>query len=62
MHNENVTLEIICRICDYLRCMPDEIMEFIPEEIYPEDIKAKQQAKQELEAQILELQEKLKTM
>ena len=45
LHNENVTLEIICRICDYFRCMPDEIMEFIPEENYPEDIKAKQQAK-----------------
>lgn len=60
--NESVTLEIICRICDYFRCMPDEIMEFIPEENYPEDIKAKQQAKQEVQAQIAELQEKLKTM
>ena len=51
LHNENVTLEIICRICDYFRCMPDEIMEFIPEENYPEDIKAKQQAKQDLYTQ-----------
>ena len=42
--------------------MPDEIMEFIPEENYPEDIKAKQQAKQEVQAQIQELQAKLKTM
>lgn len=62
LHNENVTLEIICRICDYFRCMPDEIMEFIPEENYPEDIKAKQQAKQEVQAQIAELQAKLKQM
>lgn len=62
LHNENVTLEIICRICDYFRCMPDEIMEFIPEENYPEDIKAKQQAKQEVQQQIQELQAKLKTM
>lgn len=62
LHNENVTLEIICRICDYFRCMPDEIMEFIPEENYPEDIKAKQQAKQEVQDQIAELQAKLKTM
>lgn len=62
LHNENVTLEIICRICDYFRCMPDEIMEFIPEANYPEDIKAKQQAKQEVQAQIQELQAKLKTM
>lgn len=60
--NESVTTEIICRICDYFRCMPDEIMEFIPEENYPEDIKVKQQAKQEVQAQIQELQAKLKTM
>ena len=60
--NESVTTEIICRICDYFRCMPDEIMEFIPEENYPEDIKAKQQAKQEVQAQIQKLQAKLKTM
>lgn len=60
--NESVTTEIICRICDYFRCMPDEIMDFIPEENYPEDIKAKQQAKQEVEQQIQELQAKLKTM
>lgn len=60
--NESVTTEIICRICDYFRCMPDEIMEFIPEANYPEDIKAKQQAKQEVQQQIAELQQKLKTM
>lgn len=60
--NESVTTEIICRICDYFRCMPDEIMEFIPEENYPEDIKAKQQARQEVQAQIQKLQAKLKTM
>ncbi|RHI25785.1 XRE family transcriptional regulator [Agathobacter rectalis] len=58
LHNENVTLEIICRICDYFQCMPDEIMEFIPDSNYIE----KQQAKQEVQAQIAELQEKLKTM
>ena len=61
-NNESVTIDTICSICDYFRCMPDEIMEFIPEENYPEDIKAKQQAKQEVQAQIQELQAKLKTM
>ena len=61
-NNESVTIDTICSICDYFRCMPDEIMEFIPEENYPEDIKAKQQAKQEIQAQIAELQAKLKTM
>lgn len=58
LHNENVTLEIICRICDYFQCMPDEIMEFIPDSNYIE----KRQAKQEVQAQIAELQAKLKTM
>lgn len=58
LHNENVTTEIICRICDYFQCMPDEIMEFIPDSNYIE----KQQAKQEVQQQIAELQAKLKTM
>lgn len=58
LHNENVTLEIICRICDFFCCMPDEIMEFIPDNDYIE----RKQAKQELEAQIAELQAKLKQM
>lgn len=58
LHNENVTLEIICRICDYFQCMPDEIMEFIPDSNYIE----KQQAKQKVQDQIAELQAKLKTM
>lgn len=60
INNDSITTNTICRICDYFRCMPDEIMEFIPEENYPEDIKAKQQAKQAIEAQIAELQAKLK--
>lgn len=62
LHNESITIDSICKVCDFFCCMPDEIMEFIPEENYPEDIKAKQQAKQELEAQIAELQAKLKKM
>lgn len=60
LHNESITTDSICKICDYFRCMPDEIMEFIPEENYPENIKAKQQAKANIEAQIAELQAKLK--
>lgn len=58
--NESVTIEIICRICDYFHCMPDEIMEFIPEPDYPEELKAKQQAKANIEQQIAELQKQLK--
>lgn len=60
LHNESITTDSICKICDYFRCMPDEIMEFIPEENYPEDIKAKQKAKADLQQQIADLQAKLK--
>ena len=58
LHNGNITTEIICRICDYFQCMPDEIMEFIPDNDYIE----RKQAKQEVQAQIQELQAKLKQM
>lgn len=58
LHNGNVTTEIICRICDYFHCMPDEIMEFIPDADYIE----KQKAKEEVEQQIAELQAKLKNL
>ena len=58
LHNGNVTTEIICRICDYFHCMPDEIMEFIPDADYIE----KQKAKEEVEQQIAELQNKLKNL
>ena len=58
LHGESVTTETICKICDYFQCMPDEIMEFIPDNDYIE----RKQAKQEVQAQIQELQAKLKTM
>ena len=58
LHGESVTTETICKICDYFQCMPDEIMEFIPDNDYIE----RKQAKQEVQAQIAELQAKLKTM
>jgi len=58
--NESITINTVCKICDYFHCMPDEIMEFIPELDYPEEIKAKQQAKANLEQQIAELQKQLK--
>ena len=58
LHGESVTTETICKICDYFQCMPDEIMEFIPDNDYIE----RKQAKQEVQQQIQELQAKLKTM
>lgn len=56
LHGQSVTTEIICRICDYFNCMPDEIMEWISDTEYE---KANEE-KQAIEAQIAELQAKLK--
>ena len=61
-NNESITVDTICNICDYFHCMPDEIIEFIPEPSYPADIIEKQKAKAEVEQQIATLQAKLKTM
>lgn len=58
VHNGNVTTEIICRICDYFQCLPEEIMEWIPDADYED----KQKAKAEVQAQIDELQEQLKKL
>ena len=58
VNNQSVTTETICRICDYFQCMPDEIMEFIPDSDYEQ----KRQEKADVEAQIAELQAKLKKM
>lgn len=58
LHGQSVTTEIICRVCDYFNCMPDEIMEWIPDEEYN---KANAE-KLAIEAQIAELQAKLKKM
>ena len=62
-NNQTVTTETICRICDYFQCMPDEIMEFIPDSDYEKKRQEKANAeKQAIEAQIAELQAKLKKM
>lgn len=64
-NNQCVTTDTLCRICEYFSCMPDEIMEWIPNvefKKYRQDriIQKKQKQKDEIEAQILELQAKLK--
>lgn len=58
LHGESVTTETICKICDYFHCMPDEIMEFIPDSDYED----KRKQKEEIQSQIASLQEKLKKM
>lgn len=58
VNDQSVTTETICRICDYFQCMPDEIMEWIPDADYEQ----KRQEKANVEQQIAELQAKLKKM
>ena len=56
--NRIISTDTLNRICEYLHVQPSEIMEWIPDSEY-EKANA---AKQAIEAQIAELQAKLKTM
>lgn len=56
--NEIFKTDTINRICEYLEVQPSEIMEWIPDEEYENQIAEKQA----IEAQIAELKAKLKTM
>ena len=56
--NEVLKTDTLNRICEYLHVQPSEIMEWIPDSEY-EKVNAEKQA---IEAQIAELQAKLKKM
>lgn len=56
--NKSVTTDTICKICDYFQCLPEDIMEWIPDADYED----KRKAKEEVQAQIDELQEQLKKL
>ena len=56
--DRSVTTETINKVCEYLKVQPSEIMEWIPDAEYN---KANAE-KQAIEAQIAELQAKLKSM
>ena len=56
--NEVFKTDTINRICEYLQVQPSEIMEWIPDAEY----NAQNAEKAKIEAQIAELQEKLKKM
>ena len=56
--NEGFKTETINRLCEYLEVQPSEIMEWIPDAEYNANTKKRA----ELEAQIAELQEKLKNL
>ena len=53
--NKSVTLDTICRICDYFHCMPEDIVTFIPDEDYA----AREAKKADIEAQMAELKKQL---
>ena len=56
--NRTISTDTLNKVCEYLHVQPSEIMEWIPDSEYE-----KQNAeKQAIEAQIAELQAKLKTM
>lgn len=56
--DRSVTTDTLNKVCEYLQVQPSEIMEWIPDSEY-EKANAEKQA---IEAQIAELQAKLKTM
>lgn len=56
--NEGFKTETINRICEYLKVQPGDIMEWIPDS----DYENKQKAKEEVQAQIAELQQQLKSL
>ena len=56
--NENISSDTLNKVCEYLQVQPGEIMEWIPDEEYQ---KANEE-KAKIEAQIAELQAKLKQM
>lgn len=61
--NEGFKTETIDRLCEYLKVQPSEIMEWIPNDEYEKKMQnIKHKEKQAIEAQIAELQAKLKTM
>lgn len=56
--NKPMNTDIINKVCEYLKVQPSEIMEWIPDEEYNK----KYAEKARIEAQIAELQEKLKNL
>lgn len=56
--NKPMNTDIINKVCEYLHVQPSEIMEWIPDTEYNKSI----EEKAKIEAQIAELQAKLKRM
>lgn len=61
--NRTMNTEVIDKVCEYLHVQPSDIMEWIPNDEYEKRQNEKQNAeKRAIEAQIAELQAKLKSM
>ena len=56
--NESISTDTINRVCEYLQIQPGDIMSWIPDEEY----NRKEKEKADIEAQIAELQAKLKKL
>ena len=56
--NENINGDTLNKVCEYLKVQPSEIMEWIPDAEYENQ----NEEKAKIEAQIAELQAKLKNM
>lgn len=56
--NKSINTDTLNKVCEYLKVQPSEIMEWIPDTEYNKT----NAEKQAIEAQIAELQAKLKTM
>ena len=56
--NRTISTDTLNKVCEYLHVQPSEIMEWIPDA----DYEAQNAEKQAIEAQIAELQAKLKKM
>lgn len=56
--NRTISTDTLNKVCEYLHVQPEEIMEWIPDEEYDKQ----NSEKQAIEAQIAELQAKLKNL
>ena len=60
--NEGFKTETINRLCEYLKVPPGDIMEWIPDSEYETVLKKQEEEKLAIQAQIEELQAKLKKL
>lgn len=61
-NGEKVNIDTINRVCEYLEVQPGDIMEWIPDSEYETVLKKQEEEKLEIQAQIEELQAKLKKL